>query len=177
MLREQRWRSETQSEREREREGGEGGHRKESRVRLEAGRVKWKIEKGNIDNAWRVRNLEIRKGEYLIHAKSTARTEGMHSRYRLAVFRGAPGGKGWIHLRCIYYWRLCASRKETARTHVWMLARICRDRYLGFFCFRSGDCGRGVPACMQTSIRAPGVCPVVCLPMTSGLGCQLPGSR
>jgi len=35
--------------------------------------VKWKIEKGNIDNARRVRNLEIRKGENLIHAKSTAR--------------------------------------------------------------------------------------------------------
>lgn len=67
-----------------------------------------------------------------------------------------PGrGKGWIRLRCIYYWRLCVSSKETARIYMYIYAYRCshlpHDRYLGFF---SPSEVAIVVAPMRTSIHA-----------------------
>ena len=106
----------------------------------------------------------------------------MHSRYRLAVFRFFavdPVSKGWIYTFATSIIDDYASveRNDGVRMRVWMLAHLPRSLPRIFLLWKWQLWSHGVPACMQTSIRASGGCPVVCLPMTSGLGCQLPGSQ
>jgi hypothetical protein len=76
----------------------------------------------------------------------TRRTRGMHSRCRLAVFRFFAVDP-WarveytpsLHLLLTIMRR---SKETTARVCAYGCSPICRDRYLGFFSFGNGDCGR-----------------------------------
>jgi len=105
------------------------------------------------------------------------RMRGMHSRCRLAFsfFRGRPMSKGWIHTFAASIIDDYASVERD--DGVWVLTHLLRSLPRIFLLRKWRLWSHGVPACMQTSIRASGGCPVVCLPMTSGLGCQLPGSQ
>lgn len=119
-------------------------------------------------------------GVSLIHVRCFLGTMGgMHSVSSGCFSRWARGARVEYHLRCIYYWRLCASRKKR-RVYIRAYGCVHLPRAIvtsDFSSFGSGDCGRhGVPACMQTSIRAPDAPWFVCR-WLSGLGCQLPGSQ
>lgn len=107
---------------------------------------------------------------------------GTHSRCRLAVFRffavdpcARVEYTPSLHLLLTIMHR---SKETTARVCAYRCSAHLPRSLPRIFLLRKWRLWlHGVPACMQTSIRASEGCPVVCLPMTSGLGCQLPGSQ